>query len=220
MYAPLAVYMTKLVAAGIIASFALVRDSVEGSLAAMLVSPIGLPIAAIVPAVLQGNVFALAATVSSLVASAAALAAVGYTVRTLESVGRRNNRVARDQFDDLDSRSMELRKRTSTFDARTTVAYACLIGALGAINESPVPGPISFTASKLTLESVGMALAISITVPLVAAGVSFADSVNSRDERRATDAFTGALTSTGLSACNAFGLVIGTLGIACVLGRR
>lgn len=218
MIAPWIVYVVQLVVAGIVGAHAMVTDSMVGASASMLLSPLGTPIQAIAPALLAGRLGAAGLNLVTTVASACLLVAIGAGVRVWNILmggdGTRPLAPA--------TATTEMKKRMVPFDVRSTIAYAGLIGALMAVHASPRMSRTglggSNSASRI-LNQVGMSLAISITVPLVNAGIAYVDhTVASRAKSKTRSTIAGAVRSVGVSACNAAGIVLSGLVITYALG--
>lgn len=190
----LGVYTAKLAGAGLIGAFSLVGNSVEGCIATMLFSPIGMPISAVGKSMVDGRHGACAINVVIVSASVAILLLCGAAVRMWDTWA-----VAKPSNEEID-------KRTAPFNLRNTVAYAMLIGALTALNDSPLRGPRAMNESALTLESVALAIAISISVPLINAGIKWVDCRNATSRADSDRHRRGMLLSLGMSACNVVGM--------------
>lgn len=190
-------YIARIVATSIIAAFSLVGNSVEGVIAAMLISPLGDPIGSFVPHVIAGRNAAALRDVGAVVASGALLFGVGAAVRMWDT--RRGPKPP----------TVEMDKRNESFDVTNMLTYASLIGFVMALNSSAT-GPMQrASTNSRALTSVGLAIAIAIAPPVVNAGIVFAD----RYQARAASARSKKLVEIGrslsLALINMAGLIIG-----------
>ena len=190
-------YIARIIATSIIAAFSLVGNSVEGVIAAMLISPLGNPINSLVPHVIAGRNTAVLREVGAVVASGALLFGVGAAVRMWDT--RHGPKLS----------TVEMEKRNEPFDAINMLTYASLIGFVVALNSSAT-GPMQrATTNDRALTSVGLAIAIALAPPIVNAGIVFAD----RFQTRAASARSKKLVEIGrnlsLSLINMVGLIIG-----------
>jgi uncharacterized membrane protein len=168
-------YLVKLVAASAIAAHALVVDSVEGVVASMLVSPVIKPILVAVAAMAAGDSAAVVTGATTTALSALVCVVTGAIVRAF--VGGEV--------------TTEIRKRTAPFDRWFAFLYACAIGAL-----------MVFVGACDAVMSVGLAIAVSILPPLVAAGISLTD----RD-------LSGARSAAALAVYNILGVACGAAAV-------
>lgn len=182
-------YYTNLALASLVAAFSLVQDSVEGVVASMLISPVGMPLLALAPAICSGDKAGGLAAAVTLAVSVPIMMALGACVRAWHG-GR--------------EASGEMRKRTATFQVRNVLAYAMLIGAAMAASS---PGD---TAVRAT----GLAIAISILPPIVNAGILAYDAVHAAGARKAkaqAEAKLGAQRSGTIALLNIGGVVLSSI---------
>ena len=189
-------YVSALSLASVVAAYSLVQDSVEGVVASMLISPIGVPVMAFVEMAAEGRSLDAAAHAAILCASFVALFAVGFGVRALSRTSR------------PPSVTGEMRKRMATFDTARVFVYAATIGAAMAV--------VSASGGD-AVASTGLAIAVSILPPVVNSGVLVYDSVSAsraNDSAKSTSLRQAAVTSASLAGVNVLGVVVGAAAAA------
>ena len=189
------VYFVKLFVAALVSAVSLVTGSIEGVVASMLISPLGDPIVAIAPAIVATNFAAAAEQIVTAIASIAMIAVVGGLVRVWDG----SRRV-----------TVEMKKRMSTFDVRNAIMYAAVIGCVMSMNT--LGG-----SSSLTLDVVGLAIAISILPPIVTAGILWVDQHRSSTPSRRRSQ--GMVNSFAFGICNIAGVIVGAFAVSIAMRR-
>ena len=196
------VYLAKLVLAGLVGAFSLIGNSVEGCIATMLISPLGLLISPIAPALISGKfVRALSACVG-LAVSSGVLVGVGAVVR------------AYDTSKTPKPATNEMSKRTAPLNLTNTIIYAMMIGVISTLNDMPTKIPMSSSSNTRILQNVGLSIAISITVPLINAGIVLVDRMRARPASLRAERTAAAVRSALLAACNIAGVVVSGVAVS------
>jgi len=193
-------YLARLVIASVVSASSLLRDSSEGVLASMLLSPVGEVVLPLAPAIVAGDLVESARLCALLCASLVSMVASGALVRVWQ--GRRNV-------------TEQMKARMAPFDMRATWTYAAVIGCMMTSLRIGRNG-----AKTIGLADVGLAIAISITPPIVNAGVLWIDNVRRRDAASATKRTEGMLNSGSLALINILGIVASGLALSFVVRRR
>ena len=193
-------YGVQLLTAAVIAAFALIDDRLEASVAAMLVSPIGGQLAQVASNIIVGNFAAVAAPLATAIGSVMVLVGVGAGARA--TYGGH-------------AHTPEMKKRQEPFHVGYVLAFAVLVGVVDTLARASSPKS-AYLAPTL---AVGLAVTVSITVPLVNCGILLVDAMKRRvlvrsgvgvGNKDLQQAALGSKLSFAHAMVNIVGLMVGT----------
>lgn len=184
------------------------HDSLEGAIAAALLSPIGTSIGAIAPALVNGSVSSALTSAGMTCASAVILAIIGACVRAWDraTIERSGDGAPATAVHKIRAKAVSTQLAyhlSAPLSIWRAIAYACVVGTVAALSESTTTVP----DAAMTLTAVGLAIATAITVPFVAVGIALHDAlVRSKHARR--ESVRGAYLSGSRAACAVAGTVM------------